>query len=160
MDKNKTRTIILVSIVVFLTITYFIFIFLNKIKTQTANILNQKNSQEKMKEEKTEENIKKTTGYLVKLGEKSITFISVENDMKATNDEEKKKNEESFNIKLASPATPVTRGDEDNKVWAKLADLKSGQEVTIEYNEKTRDIKTININIAVSDPNDKKINTL
>jgi hypothetical protein len=143
----KKNTIILVSIIIVLTIACFLFFFLklDKNKIWTSNsIPAQKISKEEAKNDKTEIEI----GYLVKMNEKSIDFISLKKSRNDDSEEEKAKNIETFNISLANPATPVTKGIDGNEKSAKLSDLKIGQEIIVAYDKETKNVISININEA------------
>ncbi|MFZ2192742.1 MAG: hypothetical protein WAV31_00675 [Candidatus Moraniibacteriota bacterium] len=144
MDKNKKVAGFLIGIIAILVMVFFLFSFLNKNKIKTGKS-NTGSTQEASEEAKI---IGSKTGYLVKMNENTIDFISLQNSESDMSIEEKEKSVESFDIKLIDPVTPVTRGLRENREKAELSDLKMGQEIIIEYYEENKEIVNININEA------------
>ena len=85
-------------------------------------------------------------GYLAKVDEKSIGFVS---SIKNKNGvvQEKEENIEMFNLNLADPVTVITQGDLSRK-RVDFSELKIGQEVFIEYDKNNKNLISINIKQA------------
>ncbi len=146
LKRNKKRAVFLIGIIIILTVAYFIFFFLNKYKTEIFSIPSQKNSEEEKVNDSEEYSIETRAGYLVKLNENSIDFITLEKSRSDYSEEEKQKSVETFNISLTNPTTPITRGNNESKEAVNLSDLKVGQEIVVAYDKETRDVIRININ--------------
>lgn len=149
-QKNKTFTIALIIIVVVATIIYFSILFINKNKVEISNFIsNQKNTKENIKDEFIGDTDEVRVGYLVKMNENSIDFISLEDSRNNDSEEERQKKVETFYISLSSPATPVLKGIDDEKKDANLSDLKVGQEILLQYDKETKNAIRIIINEAI-----------
>lgn len=143
MEQNKKIIIsLLVLLVIGIIALVLFFSFQKKNKTETQIVQNQ----EQIKEKQKEDSMETKTGYLVKMNEKSIDFISLEKSKNNDSEEEKQKNIETFNISIIAPTTPITKGTDGSGEIAKLSDLKIGQEIVVVYNKETKDLIRININ--------------
>jgi hypothetical protein len=146
LEKIKENKI--ASFIIFLTLLLFVVFILvfvfqkNKIVTKIEI-----NKSEQVKENMSQDEVR--AGYLVKMNENSIDFISLENSRNNDSEKERQENVETFYISLSPPTTPVFRGIEDEKESAMLSDLKMGQEILVQYNKETKKAIRIIIKEAI-----------